>query len=60
MSSAEAVIAHLKLAIEKMRRELFGSRSERGHKLLDQMEFELEDLEGDSGTGRSGWRRWQP
>ncbi len=45
VSGAEAVIAHLKLAIEKMRRELFGSRSERGHKLLDQMEFELEDLE---------------
>ncbi len=44
-SGAEAVIAHLKLAIEKMRRELYGSRSERGHKLLDQMEFELEDLE---------------
>ena len=45
VSCAEALIAHLKLAIEKMRRELFGSRSERGHKLLDQMEFELEDLE---------------
>ena len=45
VSGAEALIAHLKLAIEKMRRELFGSRSERGHKLLDQMEFELEDLE---------------
>ena len=45
MSGAEAVIAHLKLAIEKMRRELYGSRSERGHKLLDQMELELEDLE---------------
>ena len=45
VSGAEAVIAHLRLAIEKMRRELYGSRSERGHKLLDQMEFELEDLE---------------
>ena len=28
-----------------MRRELYGSRSERGRKLLDQMELELEDLE---------------
>ena len=45
MSSAEALVAHLKLVIEKMRRELYGSRSERGHKLLDQMELELEDLE---------------
>jgi transposase len=35
VSSAEALIAHLKLAIEKMRRELYGSRSERGRKLLD-------------------------
>ncbi len=33
VSGAEATIAHLKLTIEKMRRELFGSRSERGHKL---------------------------
>jgi transposase len=45
VSSASALIAHLKLAIEKMRRELYGSRSERGRKLLDQMELELEDLE---------------
>ena len=50
VSSAEALIAHLKLAIEKMRRELYGSRSERGCKLVEsqvlgQMELELEDLE---------------
>jgi transposase len=45
VSSAEALIAHLRLAIEKMKRELYGSRSERGRKLLDQMELELEDLE---------------
>jgi transposase len=45
VSSAEALIARLKLAIEKMRRDLYSSRSERGRKLLDQMEFELEDLE---------------
>jgi hypothetical protein len=45
VSSAEALITHLKLAIEKMRRELYGSHSERGRKLLDQMELELEDLE---------------
>jgi hypothetical protein len=45
MSPAEALIAHLKLAIEKMRRELYGSRSERRRKLLDQMELELEDRE---------------
>jgi len=45
MSSAEALIAHQKLLIEKLRRELYGSRSERTRKLLDQMELELEELE---------------
>jgi len=44
-SNREAFIAHLKLQIEKLRRELYGSRSERKARLLDQMEFELEDLE---------------
>ncbi len=45
VSSAEALIAHMKLVIEKMKRELYGQRSERGRKILDQMELELEDLE---------------
>jgi len=44
-TSAEAMIAHLRLAIEKMRRELYGQRSERRARLLEQMELELEDLE---------------
>ena len=44
-SDDEALIAHLKLQIEKMRRELFGSRSERSARLLDQLELQLEDLE---------------
>jgi transposase len=44
-SSAEALIAHLRLAIEKMRRELYGQRSEHKARLLDQMELELEELE---------------
>jgi transposase len=44
-SSAEALIAHLRLTIEKMRRELFGPRSERKARLLGQMELELEELE---------------
>src|SRR4051812_20783003 len=42
---SEAVIAQLRLAIEKMRRALFGQRSERGSRLLNQMELELEELE---------------
>jgi len=44
-SSAEALIAHLRLVIEKMRREMFGPRSERKARLLDQMELTLEELE---------------
>jgi transposase len=44
-SSAEALIAHLRLTIEKMRREIYGPRSERKARLLDQLEFQLEELE---------------
>ncbi len=47
-SSADALIAHLRLAIEKMRRELYGQRSERKAHLLDQMELKLEELEADA------------
>jgi transposase len=45
LTSTAALIAHLKLAIEKLRRELYGSRSERKARLLDQMELELEEIE---------------
>src|ERR1700686_3646505 len=44
-TSKEAVIAHLQLAIAKLRRGLYGQRSERSARLLDQLEFELEELE---------------
>jgi hypothetical protein len=44
VSSAEVLIAHQRLAIDKMKRELYGARSERGRKLLDQMKLELEEL----------------
>jgi transposase len=44
-SSTEALIAHLKLEIEKLRRTLYGARSERSARLLDQLELELEELE---------------
>jgi transposase len=45
LSSREALIAHLKLEIEKLRRSLYGTRSERKARLLEQMELQLEDLE---------------
>jgi transposase len=43
--AAEALISYLKLEIEKLRRQLFGSRSERKARLLEQMELQLEELE---------------
>jgi transposase len=45
VSSRDALIAHLKLEIEKLRRSLYGTRSERKARLLEQMELQLEDLE---------------
>ncbi len=47
-SGATALIAHLQLAIEKLRRELYGVRSERKARLLEQMELELEELKADA------------
>jgi hypothetical protein len=44
-SGAEAMVAHLKLMIARLRHDRFGASSERGRKLLDQMELELEELE---------------
>jgi hypothetical protein len=54
-TSLEALIVHQKLVIEKFRRELFGSRSERGRKLLDQME--LEDMEASARQDELAPRR---
>ena len=44
-TGAEAMVAHLKLLIAKLRHDRFGASSERGRKLLDQLELELEELE---------------
>ena len=44
-SDDQALIAHLKLQIEKLKRQIFGPRSERTARLLDQMELQLEELE---------------
>jgi transposase len=44
-SGAEAVIAHLKLLIAKLKRERFGRSAEHGSKLLNQLELQLEELE---------------
>jgi transposase len=45
LSAYQALIAHLKLQIEKLNRERFGQRSERTARLIDQLELQLEELE---------------
>jgi transposase len=42
-TSAEALVAYYKLQIAKLRREQYGQSSERGRKLLDQLELQLEE-----------------
>jgi transposase len=44
-SDDQALIAHLKLQIEKLNRDRYGPRSERTARLLDQLELQLEELE---------------
>jgi transposase len=43
-----ATIARQNLEIAKLRRQIYGPRSERTARLLDQMELELEELEADA------------
>jgi hypothetical protein len=43
-SNAAAIITTLQLEIAKLRREIYGQRSERKVRLLDQLELELEEL----------------
>ena len=45
LSSAAATIAHLELMIARLRQDKFGASSERGKKLLEQMELQLEELQ---------------
>src|SRR5215469_10638740 len=44
-SDGQALIAHQQLQIEKLRRELYGPRSERTSRILDQIELHFEELE---------------
>ena len=45
LSDDQALIAHQQLQIAKLRRELYGQRSERTVRLIDQMELAFEELE---------------
>jgi transposase len=42
-SGAEALVAYYKLQIAKLRREQYGQSSERGRRLLDQLELQIEE-----------------
>ena len=44
-SGAKAMVAHLKLLIAQLKHDRCGASSERGRKLLDQLELQLEELE---------------
>ena len=48
----DAEIENLKLTIAKMRRDKYGSSSERGTKLLDQLELQLTELEASVAQDR--------
>ncbi len=59
-SGADALIARLKLEIEKLRRALYGVRSERKQRLLDQLEMQLEDAEADATEAELAAERSAP
>ena len=50
LSGDAALIAHLRLEIAKLTRTLYGQRSERTQRLLDQYELELEELEASAAA----------
>src|SRR5437016_13853984 len=49
LTGAQALIEHLQLVIAKMKREMFGPRSERSQRLIDQLELQLEELAAAAG-----------
>jgi transposase len=59
-AAAEAMIAHLKLVIAKHNRDRFDASAERGRKLLDQLEMQLEELETDAAEDEGAAARAQP
>src|ERR1700674_2140183 len=48
----QALIAHQQLRIEKLTRQLYGPRSERRSRILDQIELQFEELESSAHRGR--------
>jgi len=52
-TAIEALIAHFKLQIAKLRRERYGASAERMRRLLDQLELQVEELEADASYSLS-------
>jgi transposase len=50
LSSRDQQIEHLKLLIEKMRRDVYGASSEKHERNIDQLELKLEELESDQAA----------
>jgi len=59
-AGAEAMVAHLKLMIARMKRDRFGASAERGRKLLDQLEMQLEELETGAAEDEAAEAPMQP
>ena len=53
-SGAEAMVKHLKMMIAKFKRDRFGQSSERGQKILDPLELQLEELKATATEYASG------
>src|ERR1039458_320620 len=49
-SDDQALIAHQQLRIDKLTRQLYGTRSERSSRLLDQIELQFEELESSAAA----------
>jgi len=59
-SGAEAMVVHLKLLIAKMKRDRFGVSAERGRRLLDQLELQLEELETEAAEREAATASTEP
>jgi transposase len=53
VADAQAMIEHLKLRIAMFEQHRFGASSERGRKILDQLEMQLEELETEIAEARA-------
>src|SRR5262249_56159440 len=59
LSGAQALIEPLQLVIAKLKREMFGPRSERSQRVIDQLELQLEELAAAAGEDEAKAARVQ-